>query len=91
MRAAWLFREVVVKHGGAHYEGDVGDVYGQEADDSKWETVSESDIGNDGRGEVDDDDDDDDESEWKNKDNRMDKYDKASIKGTKFFKYLLII
>ncbi|KAJ0975051.1 hypothetical protein J5N97_017016 [Dioscorea zingiberensis] len=42
------------------------------------ETASESDVGNNGRGEEDDDEDND--SEWKNEDNRKDKYDKASTK-----------
>ncbi|XP_073105488.1 uncharacterized protein [Elaeis guineensis] len=79
MRAAWLFREAAIKHGGVHCEGDTGDVFGQEADDSEWETASESDIGNDGRREADDD-----ESEWKNDDNRKDIYDKASTKGSFF-------
>lgn len=76
MRAAWLFREAAVKHGGVGCECDGGDIYGQEADDSEWETASESDIGNDGRGEADGDDD----SEWKNVSGRKEKYDKASTK-----------
>lgn len=80
MRAAWLFREAAIKHGGVHCEGDAVDVYGQDTDDSEWETASESDIGNDGRDEMGDDDDDD--SEWKNEDERKDKYDKPSLKGT---------
>ncbi|KAK4600048.1 hypothetical protein RGQ29_009921 [Quercus rubra] len=79
MRAAWLFREAAIKHGGVHCEGDAGDIYGREIDDSEWEKASESDIGNDGRDEMGDDDDDD--SEWKNEDERKDKYDKPSIKG----------
>lgn len=79
MRAAWLFREAAIKHGGVHCEGDAGDIYVRETDDSEWETASESDIGNDGRDEMGDDDDDD--SEWKNEDERKDKYDKPSIKG----------
>ncbi|CAA6675164.1 unnamed protein product [Spirodela intermedia] len=41
MRAAWLFREAAEKHG----------VCDREADDSEWETASESDIGNDDREE----------------------------------------
>ena len=47
MKAVWLFREAAVKHGGApaeDYEQEVGD-------DSEWETVSESDIGNEDREE----------------------------------------
>jgi hypothetical protein len=79
MRAAWLFREAAIKHGGVHGEGDAGDIYGQESDGSEWETASESDIGNDGRAEMGDDDDDD--SEWKNEDKRKDKYDKVTLKG----------
>ncbi|KAM7262054.1 hypothetical protein ACFE04_021131 [Oxalis oulophora] len=53
MRAAWLFREAAVKHGGVHCEGGGdgggGEVYGggQDTDGSEWETASESDIGND--------------------------------------------
>jgi tetratricopeptide (TPR) repeat protein len=78
MRAAWLFREAAIKHGGVHGEGDAGDIYGQESDGSEWETASESDIGNDGRAEMGDDDDD---SEWKNEDKRKDKYDKVTLKG----------
>nr|CAD1826897.1 unnamed protein product [Ananas comosus var. bracteatus] len=76
MRAAWLFREAALKHGGV-----TGDVFGQEADDSEWETASESDAGNDGGREVDDDDDDDDDgSEWKDDDNQKDVYEKSSTK-----------
>ncbi|KAL0284706.1 UNVERIFIED_CONTAM: hypothetical protein Sangu_2814200 [Sesamum angustifolium] len=45
MRAAWLFREAAIKHGGVHCEGDAGDICSQETDDSEWETASESDIG----------------------------------------------
>lgn len=82
MRAAWLFREASVKHGGVQCEGDGGDVYGQEVDDSEWETASESDIGNDGRREAhgDDDDIDYDDGEWK-ENIRKEKYEKASHKG----------
>ncbi|KAG6400224.1 hypothetical protein SASPL_137049 [Salvia splendens] len=47
MRAAWLFREASVKHGGVQCEGDAGDHCGQETEDSEWETASESDMGND--------------------------------------------
>ncbi|KAJ6990912.1 hypothetical protein D5086_015193 [Populus alba] len=82
MRAAWLFREAAIKHGGVHGEGDVGDIYGHESDGSEWETASESDMGNDGRVEMGDDDDDDD-SEWKNEDGRKDKYDKTTLKDIK--------
>lgn len=85
MRAAWLFREAAVKHGGVHCDGGAGDLYGQEGDDSEWETASESDIGNDGRGDMGDDD-----SEWKNDDDRKDKYEKPSIKGILFFNILLL-
>jgi tetratricopeptide (TPR) repeat protein len=60
MRAAWLFREAALKHGGVHCEGDASDAFGQEADDSEWETASESDAENDARGDADD------ENEWKN-------------------------
>nr|CAB3450224.1 unnamed protein product [Digitaria exilis] len=60
MRAAWLFREAALKHGGVHCDGDASDAFGQEADDSEWETASESDAENDARGEADD------ETEWKN-------------------------
>ncbi|XP_043725559.1 uncharacterized protein LOC122672126 [Telopea speciosissima] len=78
MRAAWLFRDAAIKHGGVHCEGNAGDVYGQDADDSEWETASESDIGNDGRAEMGDDD-----SEWKDDDERKDKYDKPLLKEIK--------
>lgn len=79
MRAAWLFREAAVKHGGMHAEDGAGDIYGPEADDSEWETASESDIENDGR-EADD----DEEREWKNDNIRKDMYDKATTKGKIF-------
>ncbi|XP_077249935.1 uncharacterized protein LOC143889564 [Tasmannia lanceolata] len=78
MRAAWLFREASVKHGGVHCEGNNGDLYDQEADDSEWETASESDIGNDGRGEMGDGD-----GEWKNDDERKDKYERPFMKDSK--------
>lgn len=52
MREAWLFKEAAIKHGGVHIEGHGGEVYGQESDDSEWETASESDIGNDDRDEI---------------------------------------
>ena len=90
MRAAWLFREAAVKHGGVRCDGNGGDIYGQEVDDSEWETASESDIGNDGRGDADDDDDDDD-SEWKTNSGRKEKYDKASTKGNQSLKLLFSI
>ncbi|GAB4837863.1 hypothetical protein Ancab_027389 [Ancistrocladus abbreviatus] len=78
MRAAWLFREAAVKHGGVHGEDAAGEMYGQETDDSEWETASESDIGIDGRNEVGDED-----CEWKNKDGRKDKYNRSSIRDLK--------
>lgn len=80
MRAAWLFRDASIKHGGMHGEGDAKDKYGQETDDSEWETASESDIGNDGQNEIGDDDNDDD-SEWRSEDERKDNYDKPSMRG----------
>ncbi|KAI3903057.1 hypothetical protein MKW92_012114 [Papaver armeniacum] len=53
MREAWLFTEAAAKHGGVSCEGEGGgNVYGQEADDSEWETSSESDIGDDGRADI---------------------------------------
>ncbi|PKI58734.1 hypothetical protein CRG98_020890, partial [Punica granatum] len=62
MRAAWLFREAAIKHGGVQCEGDGRDVYGvQDTDDSEWETASESDIGNDGRDEMGEEEDDEEE------------------------------
>ncbi|KAK9949613.1 hypothetical protein M0R45_005130 [Rubus argutus] len=67
-------------------KGDAGDIYGQESDDSEWETASESDIGNDGRDAMENDDDDNEEevdSEWKNEGDRKDKYDKSSVKDLK--------
>lgn len=51
MRAAWLFREAAVKHGGVHCDSGGGEVHDREADDSEWETASESDIGKDEREE----------------------------------------
>ncbi|KAL0361429.1 UNVERIFIED_CONTAM: hypothetical protein Sradi_3827400 [Sesamum radiatum] len=56
MRAAWLFREAAIKHGGVQCEGDAGDACGQDSDDSEWETASESDVGNDEKDELGDDD-----------------------------------
>ncbi|KAK1267630.1 hypothetical protein QJS04_geneDACA000215 [Acorus gramineus] len=52
MRAAWLFREAAIKQGGVHCEGEAGDTCGEDADDSEWETASESDIANDGLEEM---------------------------------------
>lgn len=75
MRAAWLFREAAIKHGGVHGEGDIGDMYGQETDDSEWETASESDIGNEGKDEIGDED-----CDWKNDGERKSKYNKPSLK-----------
>ena len=43
MRAAWLFREAAIKHGGIDCEAEDGNAYGQGSDDSEWETASESD------------------------------------------------
>lgn len=78
MRAAWLFREAVIKHGGVRCEGKAGDIRGHESDDSEWETASESDIENDGKNELGDND-----SEWKNKLERKDRHHKASTKDLK--------
>jgi tetratricopeptide (TPR) repeat protein len=47
MRKAWLFREAAVKHGGVSEDVLLGLGFGQEGDDSEWETASESDIGDD--------------------------------------------
>ncbi|KAL8491412.1 hypothetical protein ACS0TY_023155 [Phlomoides rotata] len=69
MRSAWLFREAGMKHGGVHCEGDV---YGQESDDSEWETASESDVGDDEKDEV--------GGNWKNGNERKDRRKKASKK-----------
>ncbi|KAL0325040.1 UNVERIFIED_CONTAM: hypothetical protein Sradi_5073300 [Sesamum radiatum] len=73
MRAAWLFREAAIKHGGVQCEGDAGDACRQDSDDSEWETASESDVGNDGKDELGDDD-----------FERKDRHSKASKKGTDF-------
>ncbi|XP_030521265.1 uncharacterized protein LOC115734551 isoform X1 [Rhodamnia argentea] len=84
MRAAWLFREAATKHGGVRGEGDSHAIYGQESDDSEWETASESDVADDGRDEMDEDD--DNENEWKNVDERKEKAlkkDCTDIKGGK--------
>ncbi|GFQ02916.1 tetratricopeptide repeat protein 1 [Phtheirospermum japonicum] len=79
MRAAWLFREAAVKHGGVQCEGgDGGDGgCGQESDDSEWETASESDVGNDGK---DDDDDELGDEEFERKERHS---SKASMKDIK--------
>lgn len=74
MRAAWLFREAAIKHGGIHCEGGAGDMFSQETDDSEWETASESDIGDEGKEELGD--------GWKNEIVRKDRHNKASKKGT---------
>ncbi|MED6131505.1 hypothetical protein PIB30_010558 [Stylosanthes scabra] len=78
MRAAWLFREAAIKHGGVHSQGDGGDLYGPDTDDSEWETASESDIGNDGRDEMGEEDD----GDWNNDDDRKD-YEKSLMKDIK--------
>ncbi|KAL4392528.1 hypothetical protein AHAS_Ahas03G0354100 [Arachis hypogaea] len=76
MRAAWLFREAAIKHGGVHSQGDAGDLYGPDTDDSEWETASESDIGNDGRDDMGEEDD----GDWNNDDDGKD-YEKLLLKG----------
>lgn len=76
MRAAWLFREAAIKHGGVQCEGDAGDMYGQETDDSEWETASESDIGNDERVDFGKND-----RAWKADIERKERYNKAMTKG----------
>lgn len=76
MRAAWLFREAAIKHGGVQCEGDAGDMYGQETDDSEWETASESDIGNDERDDFGKND-----RAWKADIERKERYNKAMTKG----------
>lgn len=75
MRAAWLFKDASIKHGGVQCEGDTH-TYGQEADDSEWETASESDIGIEGRDGLGDN-----YCDWKTEDERKDKYEKPSMKG----------
>ncbi|XP_074279985.1 uncharacterized protein LOC141605199 [Silene latifolia] len=75
MRGAWLFREAALKHGGVQGEADGGDIYGQDTDDSEWETASESEIGDDGKDEIGDQD-----CDWKNDDERKSKYERPSIK-----------
>ncbi|XP_074587463.1 uncharacterized protein LOC141843300 [Curcuma longa] len=61
MREAWLFREAAMKHGGIDTDGVNEDVFEQEAEDSEWDTVSESDVQNDGKEAVDDDDEEEEE------------------------------
>ncbi|XP_015957596.1 uncharacterized protein LOC107481796 [Arachis duranensis] len=78
MRAAWLFREAAIKHGGVHSQGDAGDLYGPDTDDSEWETASESDIGNDGRDDMGEEDD----GDWNNDDDGKD-YEKPLLKDIK--------
>lgn len=58
MQSAWLFREAAIKHGGVNCDGEGGggDMYGQQTDDSEWETASESEMGNnEQRGEIEND------------------------------------
>lgn len=88
MRAAWLFKEAALKHGGVHRKGEErGEVYGNESDDSEWETASESDIGDDGRDHMGLDDEEEEEEveghgeKWKNRDKSSDKTEKTSGKG----------
>ncbi|PWA52078.1 Armadillo-like helical [Artemisia annua] len=71
-RAAWLFREATIKHGGIDCEAEDGNVYGQESDDSEWETASESDVGDDGRKEM-----------SNNKEGNVDKINKLSAREMK--------
>lgn len=84
MRAAWLFREAAIKHGGVTNEGN-GRMYGQESDDSEWETASESDDGDGGKrdGDAGEDEDDEDDNEWKNHITRKEKREKMSSQGKK--------
>ncbi|KAL8214185.1 hypothetical protein R6Q57_003634, partial [Mikania cordata] len=77
MRAAWLFREAAVKHGGIDFEADGGDVNKQATDDSEWETASESDVGHDDRNEIHNDD-----GEWENDDEIKGKNDKNSTRAS---------
>lgn len=78
MRAAWLFREAAMKHGTVHYEGADGEIHGQQSDDSEWETASESDIENNGQDGMGDND-----FDWKNDNERKDKYGKTPAKDIK--------
>ncbi|KAL3828553.1 hypothetical protein ACJIZ3_017355 [Penstemon smallii] len=82
MRAAWLFKEAAIKHGGVQCEGDTEDICGgQESDGSEWETASESDVGNDDK----DHDLGDEDFDWKNNDiERKDRHNnKTSMKEMK--------
>ncbi|KAH9299415.1 hypothetical protein KI387_031097, partial [Taxus chinensis] len=74
MHSAWLFKEAALKHGGVHYDGERGEAFGREGDDSEWETASESDIGNGEREETNDD-----ESELQNEDDRKIKHEKPPV------------
>ncbi|KAL2503772.1 ARM-repeat/Tetratricopeptide repeat (TPR)-like protein [Abeliophyllum distichum] len=85
MRAAWLFKEAAIIHGDVQCEGDAADTCGRDTDDSEWDTASESDVGSDGRDELDDD-----NSEWKNNDERKDKFGKAATKDMKHGYNLLL-
>lgn len=96
MRAAWLFKEAALKHGGVHRKGEEREVYGNETDDSEWETVSESDIGDDGRDHMGLDDEEEEEEEghgekWKNREKSSDKSEKTSAKGEIFFRFTCAI
>ncbi|GJZ43302.1 hypothetical protein Tco_0590557 [Tanacetum coccineum] len=79
MRVAWLFREAAIKHEGINCEADEGNAYRQGSGDSKWETASESDIGDDGRKETNNNDD-----EWNNEEGIADKNNKLSLRGVIF-------
>ncbi|KAG2309901.1 hypothetical protein Bca52824_021458 [Brassica carinata] len=86
MRAAWLFREAALKHGGARRKGEEREVYGNESDDSEWETASGSDTGDDGRDHMGLDDEEEEKEEghgekWKKRDKSSDKNEKTCSKG----------
>ncbi|CAN6478105.1 unnamed protein product [Victoria cruziana] len=72
MRAAWLFREAAIKHGSTNHHGDIGDIYGEEGDDSEWETASESDIENAVGGEAGN------NGSWQNDDQEKAEHEKSS-------------
>ncbi|CAE6093908.1 unnamed protein product [Arabidopsis arenosa] len=70
----------------AERKGEEREVYGNETDDSEWETASESDIGDDGRDHMGLDDEEEEEDEghgekWKNRDKSSEKNEKTSAKG----------
>ncbi|KAF8082235.1 hypothetical protein N665_0841s0002 [Sinapis alba] len=81
MKAGWLFKEAALKHGGVHRKGEEREVYGNESDDSEWETASGSDNGDDGRHHMGLDDEEEEEEGHGEKWKKRDKNEKTCSKG----------